>query len=135
MNLVYIATPWAGDKLGNLFKASKLAALVNVAGKGEWSAVSPITMNNLIELDMKEMGEDFPENYWYEATEGLMRRCDAVIFGYGWEKSKGCRQEFEKAFEVGLLLSTKLSENPEYEDVENILRFFEFELEAKRGSE
>lgn len=49
---------------------------------------------------MEEWG--IPEADFYELSEQLLRRCNAVIFSRGWEESKGCLNEFRIATELGL---------------------------------
>ena len=40
--------------------------------------------------------------YWYEATEELLRRCDAILLLEGWEESKGSVAEKKLAEQLGL---------------------------------
>jgi len=125
MKLIYIAHPLRSEdeygELNNVFKATKFAALVNIAGKCEWSAVSVLNMNNLIEQTMQDIGSSLSEEYWYDATLTLMLKCDAVLFCYGWEKSEGCNQEFEVAVENKISFYAGVSENPDVEEIRQIL--------------
>lgn len=40
--------------------------------------------------------------YWYDATEELLRRCDAILLLPGWEASKGSVAEKQLAERMGI---------------------------------
>ena len=42
------------------------------------------------------------EQFWYDGTMELLRRCDAVIMVPGWEASKGAQAEREEALRMDL---------------------------------
>jgi len=42
------------------------------------------------------------EQFWYDGTLELLRRCDAVLMVPGWERSKGATNERRFAEQIGL---------------------------------
>jgi len=130
MKYVYIAAPFSGDELTNIIRASRIAAMVNVAGEGKWSAVCPHTMNNLIGLEMTDMGSKLDDDYWYESTCGLMLRCDAMILSPEWRGSQGCRQEVDEAF-AHKIPCVPLIRDFQIDDVRSVLNWLEGEIQHK----
>lgn len=60
------------------------------------------------------------ERYWCEATLEIMRRCDALFVGPGWEDSRGTLAEIREALQIG---------KPVFFE-ENQLRIFALQAEA-----
>ena len=56
------------------------------------------------------------EEFWYEGTLALLKRCDAMILVPGWEDSKGTRDERAWA---------KANDMPVFERVEELKRWLD----------
>ena len=67
----------------NIRYAEQLAAEVNDAGNGAISAICPHSLFVPIKDKMK-LFQEVDDPYWYDSCIELMKRCDAVLFGYGW---------------------------------------------------
>ena len=44
----------------------------------------------------------FTDEFWYEGTMELLRRCDAVMLVPGWQKSRGAQTEAAEAKRLGI---------------------------------
>lgn len=96
MKLVYIAgpytskDPWEAEQ--NVRRAEALG--LEVMKLGAWPVIPHSNTRHY-----------FVAACTYEqalaATMEMMRRCDAVIFVEGWQRSGGARAEFEEAVRIG----------------------------------
>lgn len=43
-----------------------------------------------------------PESFWYDLDLKILERMDGLILTPNWQKSKGCKMEFERATELQL---------------------------------
>lgn len=97
MRIVYIAGKLSGannfDIARNIHAAEELGLRVAEAG-----AMPLIPHAN---TGMKFFGT-LSEDFWYEGTLELLRRCDAVIMVSGYESSKGAMAEYEEALRLRL---------------------------------
>jgi len=50
------------------------------------------------------------EEFWYEGTLELLKRCDAMILVPGWEDSKGVREEIRYAHGANLPIFNRVDE-------------------------
>lgn len=112
---VYVAgrfrdsSPWIVHQ--NIIAAEQRAAIVT---RYEWLvAVCP----HLLTKNLDSLRD---ERYWCEATLEIMRRCDAVFVGPGWEDSRGTLAEIREAL---------LLEKPIFFD-ESQLRIFALQADA-----
>lgn len=96
MIVIYIAapftaaTPWEQHR--HVIRAEELAAEVVRLG------AVPLCPHLLGE----HMGGIQPDEWWYPATLELMRRCDVVLFGVGWQLSRGAKEEYDEAMRRGM---------------------------------
>jgi len=127
--LVYIAGAYSADTPKriryNVASALNMAVRVNILGEGEFFAVCPHTMTNLIDRKMRIRGFVPKKQFWLEGTTEMMLRCDAVLFLHGWEKSEGAKREFEKAIDNETATWTTLPPNPSADDILKALEWFE----------
>jgi len=95
MQLVYIAGPFraatAWEIEQNVRRAEELALEVARAGA---MPVCPHTNTRFFHGQCTD-------EFWLAGTLELLRRCDAVVAAYGWERSSGSRAEIETAFKLG----------------------------------
>lgn len=85
--LIYLAHPFSFSE-ENLRKATKL---IEILGK-ENHIFSPLHYyHDLVKIKY------LPEDIVLERCLDLMRRCDEVWFGHGWQRSKGCQAEHKEA--------------------------------------
>jgi hypothetical protein len=54
------------------------------------------------------------DEFWYDGTLELLRRCDAVILVPGWEGSKGVAAEVKEAERLGMKVFTRVEELKEW---------------------
>jgi len=105
MKLTYIAAPFTADTpegiQENIDRAAQLAAEVNDAGNGEVFAIVPHTMTAPVWQKMKHH-KKANDDFWYRGDIELLKRCDAIVLGKGWELSKGCRREGSVAYFMDL---------------------------------
>ena len=50
------------------------------------------------------------EEFWYEGTLELLRRCDAMILTPGWEGSRGVASEIKEADKLGIPVFERMDE-------------------------
>lgn len=87
MKVVYVAGPYSGtpwEMERNLYRARAAGIVV-----AELGAMPLIPHSNTPVCFTGTQDEAF----WYEGTMELMRRCDAVLFIEGWDRSMGSRSE------------------------------------------
>ena len=96
MRVIYIAGPYraATPYLVEQNIRSAEAMMLAVAELG-LTALCPHTMTRFLD----GTGTD---EYWLAATLELLRRCDAVLLCYGWERSAGTLGELAEARAMGL---------------------------------
>ena len=51
---------------------------------------------------------DIPYEDWMAMDLEILRRCDWIFMGHGWEKSPGCQREFNVAMNLGLSVAFNL---------------------------
>jgi len=96
MRIVYVAgkftgpTAWAIEQ--NIRAAEDLAMQVILCG------AMPLCPH----ANTRYAHGSAPEDFFYEGTLELLRRCDAVIRVAGWEDSKGARREVAEAEARGM---------------------------------
>jgi nucleoside 2-deoxyribosyltransferase len=91
MKVVYIAGPYTGstawDIEQNVRSAEQVALIVARSG------AAPLCPHANARFFYGQCTEEF----WYEATIEMLRRCDGVVLTAGWENSKGACAEAEEA--------------------------------------
>ena len=96
MKVIYVAGPYSAqhqyERDLNIANATRFGALVAEAG-----ACPLIPHANTGAL----WGTKTPE-FWYEATEQLLKRCDGAVFIPGWHRSKGSIAEMKLCVSVGI---------------------------------
>jgi Domain of unknown function (DUF4406) len=99
IKLLYVASPYrAKTKELRDLHVESARHLGTLAARLGWFPVMP-TVNT---HRLGDLVPDAPEKLWLEGTAQLLRRCDAVLFGPGWENSEGCKGELVIAKEMGL---------------------------------
>lgn len=95
MKLVYVAGPYRGQHAweveGNIRKAEELGFQIASLG---CVPVIPHTMYRFFDGTQTD-------KFWLGGTLELLRRCDAIIMGYMWRRSKGSSIEFDEAAKLG----------------------------------
>lgn len=88
MSKVYISLPITGHDIEK--QRRKAAVMAAILACMYYEPVNPFT-NGLAETDTWEahMDKDLV----------MLRECDMIVFASGWETSKGCLKEAEKAVE------------------------------------
>lgn len=104
MRVVYVAGKFTGKNSWeihrNVFHAESLGMAVAEAG------AMPLIPHKNTSNFFGTMTEEF----WYEGTMELLRRCDAMILVPGWETSKGTRDEVEWARKGGMRVFTEIDQ-------------------------
>lgn len=110
MHVIYIAGPYTADNSweieSNIRRAEELGYIVTQEG---FSVIIPHSNTRFFH------GTNTPE-FWYEATLELLRRCDAVVFVPGYEKSKGSLSEEYEACKLGLPIYRPVIDAPPLRD-------------------
>lgn len=70
-----------------------------------WVCLSPVSNTAF-------MGGEDDFEMWIDGDLELVSRCDAWAGAPGWERSEGCRMEYEKAIAGGLTIYTDINEVP-----------------------
>nr|DAJ16985.1 MAG TPA: nucelotide kinase [Caudovirales sp. ctNII2] len=99
MKLIYISHPFSGNERENREKARKETAIMIQRFKEE----DLMFVNMLDALQAYEMAAMNYEFILEKCTE-FMKKCDAVFFCKGWDKSKGCMEEQRVAMKHGMTL-------------------------------
>ncbi len=96
MKLVFIAGPFRGttplDVRRNIERARDLGLEVAQIGA---MPVIPHTMTG-------EFDKQLVDRFWLEGTQEVLKRCDGVIMGRGWQRSSGSRAEHKLAQKLNL---------------------------------
>ena len=96
MKVAYIAAPFSAknhwDVTLNVIEAKKVAIEVALLG------VMPMCPHGNTESFHGTMTDEF----WYEGTLELLKRCDAIVMHPNWIHSKGCKIEHAYAEENGM---------------------------------
>ena len=94
--IVYVAAPYIADTpediQANIDYAVNLTAQINDAGHG---LIFAFCMHKLTDGLCQAMVTHKKPNdeYWYEASEAMIKLCDAAVFGGDFHKSVGCMRE------------------------------------------
>lgn len=92
--IIYIAGPFRGpfpwDVKCNVHEAKKLGLLVAKSGG------TPLIPHAMY----ADFDKILPDDYWLDATLGLLERCDAIVLHPSWQKSAGSRGEVARAEEL-----------------------------------
>lgn len=103
MRVVYIAGPYrAADRWATAQHIRRAEAVGLVVA--QFGAV-PLIPHSMF----SEFGGTKSDGYWLAATQELLRRCDAIVMLYGWEKSEGSVAEYELAVKLGIDVFTEES--------------------------
>jgi|GEM_PF-5971652 len=96
MIIVYVAAPYMAKTpegiQANIDYAVNLTAQINDAGRG---LIFAFCMHKLTDgLCQKMKTHKTPnDEYWYEASEAMVKLSDAAVFGGDFHKSVGCNRE------------------------------------------
>ena len=97
---IYVAAPYRAKTPqaveANIAAARHVGQLMVRRG---WHPVLPTVNTGMMDRDYPGMR---PDQWWLDATAGLMLRCDAVVLTPGWEYSEGCRSEIRLAEKHGI---------------------------------
>ena len=104
--VIYLASPYrAKDEWGvwtNIVSA-------HISAKQLWdkgyAVISPVSNSAW----MGEM-DDFEK--WMEGDLEILSRCDILVLNHGWQKSRGCRMEYDRAIALGLRIYSSPEEVP-----------------------
>ena len=102
MEMVYIAGPYMGDNKNRLsVEQNVLDCKKQLARMLDFGMlpISPITM-----YDKFDLYTDYDEEFWYELTMELLKKCDSVWFYPGYERSRGAKNELRYAVEHGMTI-------------------------------
>lgn len=96
MKVAYIAGPFSAPTswqvMLHVIEAKKLALEV------AWLGAMPLCPHGNTESFHGTVTEEF----WYEGTMELLKRCDAIVMHYSWIHSKGSKREHDYAKDVGM---------------------------------
>ena len=96
MKVAYVAAPFSGPDHWivtlNIIEAKKVA--MDVA----WYGVMPMCPHGNTESFHGTKTNDF----WYDGTMELLKRCDAIVMHPNWRHSKGCQLEHGYAEKSGM---------------------------------
>lgn len=97
---IYVAAPYRAKTRqaveANMAAARHVGQLMVRTG---WHPVLPTINTGLMDLDYPGLQDD---QWWLDATVGLMLRCDAMVLTPGWQFSEGCLGEIGRATEAGM---------------------------------
>src|SRR5947207_11192639 len=97
MRVIYVAGKLSGPN--NFEIARNVAAAEDVGLRVAQFGAMPLSPHS--NTGLKFFGT-ITEDFWYEGTLELLRRCDAVIMVPGYESSRGARAECEEAHRLNL---------------------------------
>lgn len=116
IKLVFIAGPYrATTRFGtetNIHNAEVLA--IEVAKLGAY----PICPHANTRAYFEDLQND---EFWLQATQETLSRCDAVIFVSGWKQSTGATAEYELAKRIGMPTFLHIRELKEWLDSQTII--------------
>ncbi len=96
MKVIYIAGPYRGKDAWEVERNIRMAEVTEfaVASMG-FVPLCPHTMYRYFDGTLSD-------EFWLEATQELLRRCDGIVMSIGWEHSSGSKAELELARELGI---------------------------------
>lgn len=111
--LVYVAGPLSDNEceyIKNVHKNIQAAIMIKKLG---FSYICPS-----LDLLVGIMDGCFDYKDYANNSMELMKRCDVLYLGEGWENSKGCLKELEEAKKLNMFICEDLDILTKYSDVE-----------------
>ena len=90
--LLYICHPYTGDIEVNILKVNTICN--QLLNQGYW-IYSPLTMSHPLE-QLRHRDHSF----WIKQDLKMLEKCDVLVLCEGWQDSKGCCMEYERALRL-----------------------------------
>lgn len=96
MKVVYVAGPYRASS------AWKIAENIRDAERAGLLVARLGAMPLIPHANTAHFQGELTDDFWLEGTLALLKKCDAIFMGIGWEHSSGSRSELEFAKSVGM---------------------------------